>query len=129
VNQLEPPLGYSDNKFDFIYALSVFTHLPRHLQIPWLKEIRRILRPGGVVFISVHGEHYKYLLDQKEKRLFDLGELIVHQEEIAGSNSCNAFHPNQYLINSFSKILEIIDFVPKGALGNPYQDAILLKKL
>jgi len=129
VNQLEPPLSYPDNKFDFIYALSVFTHLPKNLQIPWLEEIRRILRPNGVAFISVHGEHYRYLLTKKEKNLFDQGELILHQEEIAGSNNCNAFHPNQYLVNNFSKILEIIDLIPEGALGNPYQDAVLLQKI
>lgn len=127
-NKLEPPLNYSDNKFDFIYALSVFTHLPRDLQISWLKEIRRILRPGGIAFISVHGEHYKDLLNQEEKCLFDQGELVVHHEEIAGSNRCNAFHPNKYLMNNFSKLLEIIDLVPEGALGNPYQDAVLLQK-
>lgn len=129
VNQLEPPLDYEDNKFDFIYALSVFTHLPVILQIPWLEEMKRILRPCGVIFISVHGDHYKYLLSQKEKEMFEQGELIVHQEEIAGSNTCNAFHPNQYLMNNFSKVMKIIDLIPEGALGNPFQDAILLQKL
>lgn len=129
INQLEPPLNYPNNTFDFIYALSVFTHLPKSLQLPWLEEVKRVLRPNGVAFITVHGEHYKYLLSQKEKILFDQGEFIVHQEEIAGSNTCNAFHPKQYLMNNFSKIMKIIDIVPEGALGNPYQDAVLLQKI
>lgn len=129
INNLEPPINYPDNKFDFIYALSVFTHLPKILQIPWLEEMRRILRPNGIIFISVHGNHYKHMLTLREQGLFDQGELIVHQEEIAGSNTCNAFHPKQYLVNNFAKVMKIIDIVPEGALGNPYQDAILLQKV
>jgi SAM-dependent methyltransferase len=129
INNLEPPINYPDDKFDFIYALSVFTHLPKILQIPWLEEMKRILKPNGVIFISVHGDHYKNLLTRQEKQLFEQGELIIHREEIAGSNTCNAFHPRQYIMNNFSKVMKVIDIVPEGALGNPYQDAILLQKI
>src|SRR5258708_24375889 len=33
LNKLNPPLDYEDNKFDFIYSISVFTHLS---EVTWL---------------------------------------------------------------------------------------------
>ena len=46
-NGQEPPLEYSAETFDLVYAISVFTHLPERYQLLWLEEFRRILRPGG----------------------------------------------------------------------------------
>ncbi len=33
INNLYPPLNYQDEEFDFIYAISVFTHFPESLRI------------------------------------------------------------------------------------------------
>lgn len=52
---LWPPLGYPDGTFDAVIAVSVFTHLPRRAQSKWLRELARVLRPGGVLVASVHG--------------------------------------------------------------------------
>src|SRR4030095_4335904 len=53
---LNPPLPYADGSFDFIYALSVFTHLSFDLQFAWAMELHRVIRPGGVIFFTTHGE-------------------------------------------------------------------------
>jgi SAM-dependent methyltransferase len=53
---IDPPLPYADESFDFVYALSVFTHLSFDLQFAWAMELHRILRPGGVIFFTTHGE-------------------------------------------------------------------------
>jgi SAM-dependent methyltransferase len=50
---IEPPLPYSDNLFDFVYANSVFTHVPCSLMDRWATELRRIIRPGGFLIFSV----------------------------------------------------------------------------
>lgn len=51
-----PHLPFEDGYFDFIYAGSVFTHISE-LADAWLLELRRITRPGGRLFISVHDRH------------------------------------------------------------------------
>lgn len=56
VNGPTPPLRYADASFDFIYAISVFTHLPEDLAMSWLHELRRILRPDGLLVTSIIGE-------------------------------------------------------------------------
>ena len=92
INRLEPPLDYPDGKFDFIYALSVFTHLPARLQAMWMDEFRRVLR-GGHLLLSTHGEHQLHGLTDEEKAMFHNGQLVVKRPNSAGSNYCVKLPP------------------------------------
>jgi SAM-dependent methyltransferase len=127
-NDLEPPAVYPDARFDLIYALSVFTHLPEQLQRGWIDELKRILRPRGLLLLTVHGERYRERLTSSEQRRFDAGELVVRWPEGAGSNLCSAFHPPSYVQERLAAGLDVVDFVPEGAKGNPHQDLYLLRK-
>lgn len=129
VNRLAGKLEYEDEKFDFIYALSVFTHLKEPQQFFWINELSRVLKPGGYLFITVHGERYylPHLLSEDQER-FIRGELVVYGGEQEGSNVCAAFHPDVYIRQKMAKDLLVVDHVPEGALGNPYQDVYLLRK-
>ena len=48
---LEKPLPFGDGQFDAVVAKDIL----EHLQCPWqtLAEVRRVLRPGGIVLASV----------------------------------------------------------------------------
>ncbi len=50
-----PPLPYPDGAFDAVVGSSVMTHLAGAVQLRWLREIRRVLAPGGVFVTSVLG--------------------------------------------------------------------------
>ena len=129
VNNLVPPLGYADQSFDFVYALSVFTHLPENLQGPWVEEMARILTTGGVLLITVHGSHYIDSLNKAEQKQFRQGRLVVREEDQAGTNVCGAYHPPAYLRQGvFKKYFTVLDHIERGARGNPFQDAVLLRK-
>jgi SAM-dependent methyltransferase len=127
-NQLSPPLRYEDDTFDFIYALSVFTHLPEALQQQWIDELSRILKPEGHLLITTHGEHYLKILTPTEKANFKAGQLVVRYQEVAGTNMCSVFHPEKYVRDKLTKDFVVVDFVPEGARGNPCQDIYLLKR-
>ena len=41
---------YQDESFDFVFAHSVFTHLPPDASANYLHETKRVLRPGGISY-------------------------------------------------------------------------------
>ncbi len=127
-NQLAPPMSFPTQSFDFIYALSVFTHMPARLQVAWIEELRRILIPGGYLLLSTHGERYLDDLTREEQDQFRSGRLVVKYDDVAGSNTCGAYHPAAYVRAELSVGFDLLTHLPEGARGNPHQDLYLLRK-
>jgi SAM-dependent methyltransferase len=59
-----PPLPFPSGYFDIAYCFSVFTHLNEGLQNIWLSELKRIVRPQGIVILTVHGRKAAKVLDK-----------------------------------------------------------------
>jgi SAM-dependent methyltransferase len=57
LSDIYPPLDLADDSVDVVFGVSVMTHLPQPSQVVWLRELRRIVRPGGLVLLTVHGDH------------------------------------------------------------------------
>jgi SAM-dependent methyltransferase len=127
-NELEPPLPYLSEGVDLVYAFSVLTHLPLPTQHAWMDELTRVLRPGGYLLVSTHGESYLERLDHDEREVFRRGDVVVRFEEVPGTNLCTTFHPPAYVRDELGAGLELLDEVPEGARGNPHQDLFLLRK-
>jgi SAM-dependent methyltransferase len=127
-NELEPPLPLEAERFDLVYGLSVFTHLPERLQHAWMAELRRVVKPGGHVLLTAHGRHYLDRLHEEERQRFLAGELVVRWERVAGTNLCAAYHPQSWVAERLAGDFELVEFVPEGARGNPHQDLYLLRK-
>jgi len=128
VNDLAPPLRFADESFDLVYALSVFTHLTADLQLAWRDDLRRALRPGGHLLLTTHGRSYLPRLERRERAAFERGELVVRWGDVAGTNLCSAYHPERYLRETFADGFGFLALEPEGALGNPTQDLVLLRK-
>ena len=128
-NALQPSLDFPNESFDFIYALSVFTHFTEELQITWMTELTRVLRAEGILLITTHGEYYLDQLNESEKVQFLSGQLVVKGNGQAGSNWLGAYHPKEYIVSKLMNGLDLLSFFPQGAKGNPFQDMYLLKKI
>jgi SAM-dependent methyltransferase len=128
-NGLAPPLAFDDAAFDLAYGLSVFTHLPEELQVGWLHELSRVLRPGGRLLLTTHGDRYRGRLGPAERARYDAGEIVVRWQEVAGSNLCAAYHPAGSLARLAAGRFEEIAFVPEGAKGNPHQDVHVFRRM
>jgi SAM-dependent methyltransferase len=126
-NSVEPRTVYDDDRFGFIYALSVFTHLPEALQFAWIRELQRILRPRGLLAITVHGDRFLDQLTANEAADFKAGRLVVRRADAAGLNHCAVFHPPSWVKARLAQGFDVVDFIPEGALGNPPQDLFLLR--
>jgi len=128
-NSLVATLDYPDQSFDLVYAFSVFTHLDLKAQKAWLDEFRRILRPRGILLLTVHGNAYAERLVGKELEDFNSGRPVVRLSQYPGGNLCVSFHPESYMRESLAEGFEIVDAVPEGAKGNPPQDLYMLRKV
>lgn len=52
-NGYAPPLDFDNDSLDAIYLVSVFTHLDEDVQLKWLEEFHRVLKPGGLVLVTI----------------------------------------------------------------------------
>lgn len=129
-NRLAPPLEYADGTFDLVYALSVFTHLTLELEAQWLRELERILKPGGVLLLTLQGDGYRGKFTAEERAAYDAGHAVVRQESLAGTNWCATFHPEPYVRRVFAERLELLRYRsgPDAMPGVPWQDLVVLRK-
>ncbi|MBA3974890.1 MAG: class I SAM-dependent methyltransferase [Candidatus Solibacter sp.] len=128
LNGLEPPLPWTDGSFGLVFALSVFTHLPEPVALRWIAELSRVLKPGGYLAISTHGEHYIPVLSPAERAAFAAGGIVERFAGSAGSNLCNTYTPESYVRKVLGSSLRCAAFRARGALGNPEQDLFLFQK-
>lgn len=128
VNTLSGSLPYDSETFDFIYSFSVFTHLKEPLQFHWIDELTRVLKPGGYIYLTTHGEYFLSILNAAEREQFVKGQLVVREQEQSGSNVCAVFHPPSYVRDVLARNLAVVDFIECGAQGDSMHDAHLLRK-
>lgn len=127
-NGLRPPAPYPDERFDAIYAISVFTHLPEELQHAWIADLARMLRPEGRLLFTTHGAPMAGVLLAEERVRFDAGEFVVRFEQQAGSNLCNAFHPDTWVREQLVRELTVDLHQPGGAPGLGDQDIWVVRR-
>ena len=131
-NDLRPPLRFLDTAtVDLIMASSVFTHIPLELQRPWLEELSRVLRPGGIFLCTVLGRNYEetMLSPQDQARLAADGHLVLYSQDSKASlatqraGSCDVFQTRAEVISVFGSVFQLLDYIDCGAGG---QDLLVL---
>lgn len=136
----EPPLPYPNGSFDLIFNHSVMSHLDEDYQDAWLAELARVLRPGGVVTLTVHGQHAfdqfssgfpegSPLRKQIAETFYRRGLFYTkddHWNAEFPDFYHTAFHSVGYIFDHWSKFLRVCQYIPRGALD--YQDMVVLRK-
>jgi SAM-dependent methyltransferase len=129
-NDALPPLGYADATFDLVYAVSVFTHLDEEFQFQWLQELRRILAPGGICLITLHGPgSWNEMPARDEATLTSRGFVFVRTEVTRGLFPDwyqTAFHTRSYVEQRFASYFDVVGFVPRGMAN--HQDVVVLRR-
>lgn len=52
-----PPLPFADAEFAGLFGISVLTHIHPQWHAAWYAELRRVLQPGSLAFLTLHGPH------------------------------------------------------------------------
>ena len=139
-NSAMPSLPIPDDYFDIVTAFSVFTHMSEY-ELGWLYELRRILKPNGVLYATVHNDdtwhilpstwvYNNVLMQSEEFRATyqaggDLKDRLVFDYSSESTYNCNTFHPNAYLHRVWGRVFTLLDIRP---LYHSYQSAIVLQK-
>ena len=53
-----PPTDLPPAHFDLAYAYSVFSHLNEATHLAWVRELARVLKPGGLLFATTQGRAF-----------------------------------------------------------------------
>jgi len=105
-NGLHPPLPFQDGFFDFMYAISVFTHLDEQGWTEWTEELSRVTRKDGVVFFTTHGKHNLSKLLPDERKRFLSGRPVFRTRAAKGKKWYVAYHPASYVRENLPAELE-----------------------
>jgi SAM-dependent methyltransferase len=113
VNGLQPPLSYANETFDFIYAISVFTHLSEKNGLGWANELYRVLKPGGVLLITTSGDRiYRTELLKSERKEYDRSGIVIRANYQEGKKMFLAMHSPGYVREKLLRHFEITEHVP-----------------
>ena len=133
---LESLISYADpervgheRQFDHVFALSFFSHVRREHIVPWLNAMHRLVRPGGTVMFTTHGEaslngSMKAMkMDEDGYGMAELSE----QHDLSTSIYVHAVTLNPFMEDQLAEVpgLELISFQPASWWGE--QDMYVLR--
>jgi GT2 family glycosyltransferase/SAM-dependent methyltransferase len=140
------PLPYSDDTFELIIAISVFTHLNEGSQDLMLAELRRIARPGGTLLLTTHGERALQRAREEERiyRMIAVDDIRFARAEEDFAAGRHAFVSQDghltsstfqygitflsaaYVRNHWARYFHVDDIVSGGL--HDFQDVVVLSK-
>jgi SAM-dependent methyltransferase len=125
----EPPLSYPHGYFNMVYCFSVFTHLNENLQDLWLGELRRLLGPGGILLITVHGETAATGLSEERRReLLSAGILHTTSRKLNGILPewyNTTWHTRRYIVSRLKGMFEDVEYV---VVADGLQDIVVARR-
>jgi len=128
-NNLEPPLLFENNMFDIIYGISIFTHLSEKMHYAWMDELFRVLKPGGILLLTMHGEAFTTKLTEAKRKIFDQGRIVVLSNTKEGHRTYSAFHPVPF-VRGLAGNNRVVAFEEGGFVnGKPQQDLWMFQKV
>lgn len=139
-------LPFADQSFDTVISISVFSHLCEADQLIHLADLSRLVRPGGQLFLSVHGQR-ALARAQEEAKIVDMLSIpswdIDRARRVFECGSGYSFvvqaghlttdeHPygitfisERYIRSVWSRWFEVVR-VASGAIHD-FQDIVVLK--
>lgn len=135
-----PTLPLESNYFDLVSAYSVFTHI-ESFETTWLTELRRILKPGGIAWLTIHSDHtlakmrpdwplynavstHPKFVAMNAKQEMNSDRMIFrwHHDK---SYSGNVFYRRSYIERAWGRIMKIRHYMNEFP---QYQDVVILQK-
>lgn len=130
-----PHLPFADASVDFIYGISVFTHI-KYLWDTWLLELKRVLKPGGLLMQTIHAEpaweFYHENRDEGWVKSAHSAEMLAKPRMDVdylyyGDASCSQVFWKEAVARQFwGRYLEVLEIAPPPARS--FQNWIICRK-
>jgi SAM-dependent methyltransferase len=123
-----PPTALPSGGFDVVFSISVFTHLDEAAQFAWLAELRRLLRPGGLLLATTHAPKIaESAIGIRPEELAALARRgFLFRRSVGPFNEQAAFHSGEYLRSAWAPSFDFVAHHP-FALGQ-FQDITLWQR-
>jgi SAM-dependent methyltransferase len=127
-NAALPPLPFPDGHFDFVYSISVLTHLPAGADTAWSRELHRVIKPGGLLLCTVNGDAARALLMPAEERDYDAGRVVVRGGVSDGTRCFVAWHPPAFVSGELLRGFDVVEHLPAPNLFGERQDVWIARR-
>jgi len=123
-----PHLPIPDGYFDVVSAFSVFTHID-DLETAWLLELKRVVRPGGMLYLTIHDDTTWCDL-KPDDRLAQVIRSAPNGRSLAFDGSpmpddrvafqfthetnynCHIFHSQAYIRKNWGRFFDVVEILP-----------------
>ncbi len=96
------PLPYASGRFDLVVSMDVIEHVPEPGLLPWLSEVFRVLKPGGLAFLTTPNYASKALTFLEQTVL----EVIARRQGF----SRKEMHPSKFTPARLEALLAKVGF-------------------
>jgi SAM-dependent methyltransferase len=84
-------IPFADGGFDVVFTACVFHHIPAERHVPLLGEMRRVLRPGGALFLFEHNPLNPLTRRAVDSCAFDRDAVLIGAGEMAAHARAGGF--------------------------------------
>jgi SAM-dependent methyltransferase len=129
-------------RYDFLYAISVLTHLDEANESEMMKVVHRTLEPGGIAMFTTHGqwsldnldfygEIYEDMHDELAQRVREHGFAYVPYHHYSGDDYGMTWHSAEYVQSRMAELhgdsMELLFFEPHGL--DHHQDVFAYRRV
>jgi SAM-dependent methyltransferase len=108
----QPPLELEGGSFDLIWSISVFTHLTDN-SIPWLLELHRLLKPGGLLIATFMGRWTSELLAGEPWDEDRIGMNVLRHRHPASDGGPMVLISDWWLREHWGRAFEVLAIEPQ----------------
>jgi SAM-dependent methyltransferase len=102
------PLPYADARFDLVVSMDVIEHLDAAALLPWVRELYRVLAPGGLLFLTTPNYASKGLVAIEQTAL----ELVARRNGFSRQD----MHPSKFTPALLDRLLADAGFTRRDVV-------------
>ena len=105
-NGAEPPLPFEDDRFQYVFVYSVFSHFSETMHLRWLQELKRIVKPGGAVAVSVRRRNFINSLREMRESAPDDASRILHKMLVDTDLELARYDAGEFCFSPYSSLMD-----------------------